>query len=51
MVHHRGSAYLYDEGDVADYKATAFVVQNSAMSDQESLALIAEVITELEATQ
>ena len=50
MVHHRGSAYLYDEGDVADYKAAAFVVQNLAI-DQDSLALIAEVITELEATQ
>jgi transcriptional regulator with XRE-family HTH domain len=51
VEHHRGSAYLYDEGYVAGYKAAANVVLNLAMSEQESLALIAEVITELEATQ
>jgi hypothetical protein len=32
-------------------KAAAILVQNLAMSEQESLALIAEVITELETTQ
>ncbi|HEV7977592.1 MAG TPA: helix-turn-helix transcriptional regulator [Amycolatopsis sp.] len=51
VEHHRGSAYLYDEGYVAGYKAAAKIVLNLAMSEQESLALIAEVITELEATQ
>lgn len=50
VEHHRGSAYLYDEGHVADYNAAATFVRNLAMSEQDTLALIAEVITELEAT-
>jgi transcriptional regulator with XRE-family HTH domain len=49
VEHHRGSAYLYDEGYVAGYKAAANVVLNLATSEQDSLTLIAEVITELEA--
>ncbi|MDT7729621.1 MAG: hypothetical protein QOI21_6197 [Actinomycetota bacterium] len=51
VEHHRGSAYLYDEDYVAGYRAAANIVLNLAMSEQESLALIAEVITELEATE
>jgi hypothetical protein len=50
VEHHRGSAYLYDEGHIADYKAVVATLQNLAVSEQDSLALITEVIAELEAS-
>jgi len=48
--HHRGSAYLYDEGYIADYRAAVITLQNLALGEQDSLALITEVIAELEAS-
>jgi hypothetical protein len=49
VEHFRSSAALYDEGYVADYKTAATTVQNLALSEQDSLTLIAEVTAELEA--
>lgn len=49
VEHFRLSAALYDEGYVAGYGTAAATLRNLAMSEQESLALIGEVIGELEA--
>jgi hypothetical protein len=49
VEHFRLSAALYDEGYVVGYGTAAATLGNLAMSEQESLALIAEVIGELEA--
>jgi hypothetical protein len=49
VEHFRLSAALYDEGYVVGYGTAATTLGNLAMGEQESLALIAEVIGELEA--
>lgn len=49
LEHHRGSAFLYDEGHVVDYQAAATTVRGLAMSEEDSLALLSDVIAELEA--
>lgn len=46
---HRGSAYIYDEDQVADYKSAAKTMASLALSADESRAFIEGVITELEA--
>jgi transcriptional regulator with XRE-family HTH domain len=46
---YRGSAYLYDEQQVADYQAAQRAMAALALSEQESCALIREVIADLEA--
>jgi hypothetical protein len=46
---HRGSAYLYDEDQVADYKSAAKTVACLALDVDESRAFIEGVIAELEA--
>jgi hypothetical protein len=46
---HRGSAYLYDEDQVADYKSAARTVASLAMGADESRAFIEGVIADLEA--
>jgi transcriptional regulator with XRE-family HTH domain len=49
LEQYRGSAYLYDEQQVADYRAAQRAMAALALSEQESCALIREVIAELEA--
>lgn len=49
LEQYRGSAYLYDEQQVADYQAARRMMATLALSEQESCALVREVITELEA--
>ncbi|MFF1606195.1 helix-turn-helix transcriptional regulator [Amycolatopsis sp. NPDC058278] len=46
---HRGSAYIYDEDQVADYKSAAKTMASLALNVDESRAFIEEVIAELEA--
>ena len=46
---HRGSAYIYDEDQVADYKSAAKTVTSLALDVDESRACIEGVIVELEA--
>ncbi|MGW4059125.1 helix-turn-helix domain-containing protein [Amycolatopsis sp. NPDC004747] len=46
---HRGSAYLYDEEQVADYKSAAKTMASLALDVDASRTFIEEVITELEA--
>src|SRR3954471_7737819 len=49
LEQYRGSAYLYDEQQVADYRAAQRAMAALALSEQESLALLGEVIADLEA--
>ncbi|WP_103336406.1 helix-turn-helix domain-containing protein [Amycolatopsis sp. CA-126428] len=49
LEQYRGSAYLYDEQQVADYRAAQRAMAALALSEQESCALIREVIADLEA--
>jgi transcriptional regulator with XRE-family HTH domain len=49
LEQYRGSAYLYDEQQVADYRAAQRVMAALAMSEQDSCSLIREVIADLEA--
>jgi transcriptional regulator with XRE-family HTH domain len=49
LEQYRGSAYLYDEQQVADYQAAQRAMAALALSEQESLALLGEVIADLEA--
>jgi hypothetical protein len=44
----RGSAHVYDEGQVAAFRAAAGTLSDLALSEQESLALIQGVIAEME---
>ncbi|MEV7039919.1 helix-turn-helix transcriptional regulator [Amycolatopsis sp. NPDC051061] len=46
---HRGSAYIYDDEQVADYKSAAKTMASLAMDVAESRAFIEGVIAELEA--
>ncbi|MQA09393.1 MAG: helix-turn-helix domain-containing protein [Pseudonocardiaceae bacterium] len=51
LEHHRSSAFLYDEDDLAEYRSAADSLRKEvAMSPNDSLELIADVITELETT-
>lgn len=47
--HFRGSAYIYDEDQVAEYRKAARDIANLALSEQDTRSLIREVIAELEA--
>lgn len=47
MEHYRSSAYLYDDEQVASYRAAAKSMAASAMGEGESAQLIEEVIAEL----
>jgi hypothetical protein len=49
LEQYRGSAYLYDEQQVADYRAAQRAMAALALSEQESCALVREVIADLEA--
>jgi transcriptional regulator with XRE-family HTH domain len=49
LEQYRGSAYLYDEQQVADYRAAQRAMAALALSEQESCALVGEVIADLEA--
>lgn len=49
LEQYRGSAYLYDEQQVADYQAARRMMAALALSEQDSRALVREVITDLEA--
>jgi hypothetical protein len=46
---YRGSVYLYDEREVADYRAAARRMREAAPAEEESRAFIRGVIAELEA--
>jgi hypothetical protein len=46
---HRGSAYIYDDDQVADYKSAAKTMASLALDVGESRAFIEGVIAELEA--
>jgi transcriptional regulator with XRE-family HTH domain len=50
VEHYRASAYLYDEDQIADYRSAAKTLASLALSEQESCALIGEVIAELGGT-
>ncbi|MEV4144836.1 helix-turn-helix transcriptional regulator [Amycolatopsis sp. NPDC049691] len=49
LEQYRGSAYLYDEQQVADYQAAQRAMAALTLSEQESFALLGEVIADLEA--
>jgi transcriptional regulator with XRE-family HTH domain len=49
LEQYRGSAYLYDEQQVADYRAAQRAMATLALSEQDSCALVREVIADLEA--
>ncbi|WP_410589503.1 helix-turn-helix domain-containing protein [Amycolatopsis sp. lyj-23] len=49
MEHYRGSGYLYDELNVADYRKATKILASLALSEQDSADLIEAVLTELEA--
>ncbi|WP_410669782.1 helix-turn-helix domain-containing protein [Amycolatopsis sp. cmx-4-68] len=49
LEQYRGSAYLYDEQQVADYQAAQRAMATLALSEQDSCALVREVIADLEA--
>ena len=49
LEQYRGSAYLYDEQQVADYQAARRMMATLALSEQDSCALVREVIADLEA--
>ncbi len=49
LEQYRGSAYLYDEQQVADYQAAQRMMAALALNEQDSCALVREVITDLEA--
>ncbi|MEV4058041.1 helix-turn-helix transcriptional regulator [Amycolatopsis sp. NPDC049688] len=49
LEHHRGSGYVYDEHDVAGYRAANKNLSSLALSEHDSDQLIQGVITELEA--
>ncbi|WP_410636993.1 helix-turn-helix domain-containing protein [Amycolatopsis sp. lyj-346] len=49
LEQYRGSAYLYDEQQVSDYLAAQRAMAALALSEQESCALVREVIADLEA--
>ncbi|MGW4061817.1 helix-turn-helix domain-containing protein [Amycolatopsis sp. NPDC004747] len=49
LEQYRGSAYLYDEQQVADYRAAQRAMAALALSEQESCVLIRGVIADLEA--
>ncbi len=49
LEQYRGSAYLYDEQQVADYRAAQRAMVALALSEQDSGALIGQVIADLEA--
>ncbi len=49
LEQYRGSAYLYDEQQVADYQAAQRMMATLALNEQDSCALVREVIADLEA--
>ncbi|MET8997503.1 helix-turn-helix transcriptional regulator [Amycolatopsis sp. Hca4] len=49
LEHHRGSGYVYDEDDVAGYRAAIDTLSSLALSELDSERLIQGVITGLEA--
>ncbi len=49
LEQYRGSAYLYDDQQVADYRAAQRAMAALALGEQESCSLIREVIADLEA--
>jgi hypothetical protein len=49
LEQYRGSAYLYDEHQVADYRAAQRAMAMLALNEQDSCALVRGVIADLEA--
>jgi transcriptional regulator with XRE-family HTH domain len=49
LEHYRGSGYLYDEPNVADYRKATEILSSLALSEPDSAQLIEAVIIELEA--
>lgn len=48
LEHHRSGAFLYDENDIVAYKQAASVVRRVAMSPDDSVGFIAQMIDEME---
>ena len=49
LEQYRGSAYLYDDDQVADYRAAQRTMAALALSEQDSCSLVREVVADLEA--
>lgn len=50
IEHHRSSAFVFDDNDVAEYQTALATVRGAALNPTESAALINQVITGLETT-
>jgi transcriptional regulator with XRE-family HTH domain len=50
IEHHRSSAFVFDDNDVAEYHTALATVRGAALNPTESAALINQVITGLETT-
>lgn len=51
LEHHRSSAFLYNTGQVTDYKVASSVVSRAALSPADSAAFITTVINEMESLE